>query len=440
MLSKFWNSLRVLLARPVDGGSLAVARMVVGLVVLLTTFDLIKPKGDTSLLRELYTSEYIDWRAPYRGFEWLPSYEEPTMELIGWAMAASGLLVMLGCCYRPAVIVATVLRSYFFLLDASYYNNHYYLECLLLVLLCFMPAANQYSVDRWWRRWRGQEVVEHIPFWPVFLLRAQLFVVYFFGGIAKLNEFYLAYAFPLRTALMNPKLAGNLSWLLSEEQLNALRLSLNRSEVAYALSYAGLIYDLSVGFLLLYRPTRWIGIALTVLFHLLNHFILFEDIGWFPLLGIGTVTIFLEPDWPRQLWNRWRGKPATTKRASRLKSTFKWPPLSTPATALVCLWLLWQSLMPLRHWLIAGDVNWTDEGGWFSWRMKAHHKLNQPTVFRIEDDVLLELDENNLPEIVWEEWPGPKRLLQDIDNTRINWRSLPPLLSSSFHSMANESC
>lgn len=427
MFSKYWNSLRVLLARPVDGGSLAVARMVVGLVVLLTALDMVLSDGGSTQLRELYTAEHIHWHPTFAGFQWVPVFDEPVMIAICWLMAASGLLVMVGCFFRPAVIVATLLRTYVMLADATYYNNHYYLECLLLGLLCCMPAARRYSVDAWRRGRLGNTVEPKIPFWPVFLLRGQLLFVYFFGGLTKLNEFYLLHAFPLRSALLNPNLAGRLSWLLSADQLEGLRTWMARTEVAFAFAYAGVLFDLSVGFLLLFRPTRWLGIALTVVFHLLNHFVLFYDIRWFPLMGIGTVTIFLDPDWPARAWARMRGNVKSAKAKSPAGRSGKWKPVSAATAGLICAWLLVQAIVPLRHWVIAGDVSWTEEGAWFSWRMKAHHKLTRPTVFRVEDDRLLRRAEDGSTEIVWEEWPGEKWMIQDIDFTRVDWRQLPQI-------------
>ena len=47
------------------------------------------------------------------------------------------------------------------------------------------------------------------------------------------------------------------------------------------------------------------------LFHATNHLLIFDDIDWFPLVGISTALIFLEPDWPARFWN-WLRKPRIT--------------------------------------------------------------------------------------------------------------------------------
>src|SRR6185436_3235889 len=96
----------------------------------------------------------------------------------------------------------------------------------------------------------------------------------------------------------------------------------------YFLSYTGLIFDLGVGFLLLFRRTRLFAMACMMIFHATNHFLIFDDIGWFPLLGITTALIFLEPNWPERFW-RWIKKTNPRKieeplRTLPLKSLASW--------------------------------------------------------------------------------------------------------------------
>ena len=425
MLSRLWRAWCLWLAWPVDGGSLAVVRMVVGLIIALTALELVWPQGGSSLLRELYTADHIQWHAKYTGFSWVPVLSEPAMNAVCWLLAGSGGLVLLGWFYRPAVIVATMLRGYLFLCDAAYFNNHYYLECVLLALLCCMPAARRYSIDAWFRRRAGLGVEHSIAFWPIALIRLQLVIVYFYGGVTKINEFYLWHAYPLRSVFQDPNLGQSLSGVLSEAWLSTLRGWLARPEVAFAFAYAGILFDLTIGFLLLWRRTRHWGIVLAVMFHGLNHFVLFQDIGWFPLLGVGTLAIFLEPDWPSRAARRLRHRTLRLQEEAPARPTTAWKPLPAFSAALICGWLLVQLMLPLRHWAIAGDVNWTDESSLLSWRMKAHHKLSRPTVFRIEVDELVTRDNTGRTRVIWDNWPQEKWLLQDVDAARVSWRRMP---------------
>src|SRR5438132_4379944 len=113
-----------------------------------------------------------------------------------------------------------------------------------------------------------------------------------------------------------------------------------------------------------------------VLFHAINHFIIFDDIGWFPLVGITTAFIFLEPDWPARLLNRWRAsraadreagggkksrKPARLSTSPQLveQTAVRLRPVSSTTSGFVFLWLAWQSLLPLRHLFIPADTRFT---------------------------------------------------------------------------------
>ena len=42
--------------------------------------------------------------------------------------------------------------------------------------------------------------------------------------------------------------------------------------------------------------------------------------------------------------------------------------------SLLAIWVAFQSLIPIRHFFIPGNVNWTEEGHNFSWHMKLRDK------------------------------------------------------------------
>jgi hypothetical protein len=66
--------------------------------------------------------------------------------------------------------------------------NHFYLFVLLSFLMCFLPANKLWSLDV---RQGRQKKASFVPGWTVWLLRFQLAVVFFYGGIAKLNMDWL---------------------------------------------------------------------------------------------------------------------------------------------------------------------------------------------------------------------------------------------------------
>jgi hypothetical protein len=144
---------------------------------------------------------------------------------------------------------------------------------------------------------------------------------------------------------------------------------------AMVLAYAGMLYDLSVGFLLLFRKTRWLGLLWSAGFHFSN--IHLFQIGIFPWLAMGATLIFLEPDWPRKVHSflrRLLGNEAREKRSPAMPTSVRASSLGAVTTTFVVAWLALQALVPLRHWVYPGNVNWTEEGHILSWRMKLREK------------------------------------------------------------------
>src|SRR5256885_5292133 len=118
----------------------------------------------------------------------------------------------------------------------------------------WMPAALRFSVDAWLGR--GRELPRTVPYLAVLLLRGQLLIAYFYAGVAKLNADWLLDAAPLRWDLREPHVTAGFEPFLSPAQLDFVTGILHSARFAYFLCYAGVIFDLSIGFLLLIRRTR----------------------------------------------------------------------------------------------------------------------------------------------------------------------------------------
>lgn len=204
-----------------------------------------------------------------------------------------------------------------------------------------------------------------MPRWSVFLLRAQVFIVYFYAGLAKLNPDWLQ-GEPMRL------------WLAERTDFPLIGSYFTSEWMVFFFAYSGLLFDLSIGFLLLGRRTRPWALSLAGLFHFLNSHLF--DIGIFPFLAFGATLIFAEPDWPRRVMRPVRQRLArfwarVSNAPVSLASPVPGNQLSGMATlALIHLYLLAQLLIPLRHWLYPGDVNWTEEGHRFAWHMKLRDK------------------------------------------------------------------
>ena len=95
-------------------------------------------------------------------------------------LALAGLMISIGLFTRFFSVVFFFGYTYMFLLDQGEYNNHYYFMCLLGFLFCFTNTNRWMSLDALEKPDIGAGTV---PWWNLFILRTQVFIVYFYGGI-----------------------------------------------------------------------------------------------------------------------------------------------------------------------------------------------------------------------------------------------------------------
>jgi vitamin K-dependent gamma-carboxylase len=334
------------LFEPVDVASIALFRAAFGLLMLWHVLQyLVGGRLERSFLTPLFLFKYP-------GFEWVERAEPGTLKLIFWAMAVSALLIAVGLAYRAACAVFCLGHSYMFLLDTAQYQNHLYLISLLAFLMAFIPAHRAFSLGALLSPKLRSDTV---PAWCLWLLRFQLGIPYFYGGLAKINADWLLRAQPMRL------------WL-REGTEGGLRLPfLRETWAAYAFSWGGMLYDLLVIPALLWRRTRIPALALTVLFHVTNSEMF--SIGVFPWLMLAAVGLYLPPDWPRKI-----GLLSRKPRQTPGGHSGALPARRGIVLTLLTAWLAVQLLVPFRHLLYPGDVGWTEEGHRFSWRMKLRDK------------------------------------------------------------------
>jgi vitamin K-dependent gamma-carboxylase len=335
------------LNRPVDAASLGVFRIVFGAMVAIDAYR---------YLQNGWVDEYFvrpTMHFTYLYFDFVRPLPPPWIYGHFYFIAATAILVALGLFYRVAIVALAVAYTWFFLLEQATYMNHYYLMCLLCWLLALMPAQRAYSLDRW----RGATVAATVPQWCVLLLRFQLFVVYFYGAIAKVNPDWLRCE-PMYSELVNrgddvPDIATHFPPAL----------------LGCGIAYSGLLIDAVIPIMLVLPPTRWAGFALAFVFHALNA--MFLRIGIFSYLMVGAITIFFDPDWPRAVARRfgrpWRPAPMLRQEGRT----------ATPLLVLLHAYVVFQLLFPFRHLLFPGRVSWTEEGHRFAWHMKLRKKVSE---------------------------------------------------------------
>ena len=291
----------------------------------------------------------------YYGFGWIQPWPGGGMYIHFLILGGLAVFIIFGLWYRVSISLFCLGFTYVFLLDQAQYRSHFYLICLISFLMIFIPAHRAFSVDAWHRPAIRSNTV---PAWALGLLIAQVSVVYFYSGLAKINGDWLR-GEPIRMflSLFDKPLIGGLSneWLV------------------YLLSYGGLLFDLLVVPLLLWKKTRPFAFAVAVAFHLTNLWML--KFRFFPWLMIAVTALYLSPDWPRRLIGRWR--PASKQEQQESDSSeesVSLHPRQRVVIALVGIYLGVQLLVPLRHHLYPGNASWTEEGHRFAWRLRLRDK------------------------------------------------------------------
>jgi vitamin K-dependent gamma-carboxylase len=297
----------------------------------------------------------------YYGFSWVKPWPGSGMYIHFFVLGLAAACVMVGFLYRIAAPVLFLTFTYSFLLDQTRFLNHFYLICLVSFLMCFLPAERAFSVDSLLRRKIRSDVV---PAWTLWLLRVQVGIPYFFGGLAKLNSDWIRDGEPMRI------------WLSPFTKIPAFGHLFAADWVVYSFVIGGLLLDLLVVPLLLWRRTRPFAFAAAVLFNLINS-VLFE-IGIFPWLMLGALLIYFPPDLLRRFARAFMspGEEFVDKEPSPAERS-SCPSLSTSqklVVGLLAAYLAVQVVLPLRHYLYPGNVSWTEEGHNFAWHMKLRTK------------------------------------------------------------------
>lgn len=296
----------------------------------------------------------------YYGFEWVRPFPEPFLSVFFIVAFLLGLAVAVGWRFRVTAPLFALCFSYFFLLEKAHYLNHAYLFVWLTWLICLTPAWRAFSLDA---RRLPNEAVSHVPAWSVYLFPALMGLVYFWGGIAKINHDWLVEAMPLHL------------WLERRSDMPLLGPLWAEKTTAYFMAWGGMLLDLTAGFMLIHKRLRWFALALLVGFHATNHLIF--QIGIFPYLSMVLTSMFFDPDWPRKLyiWARTQVRGADEEAMRCQPRTWHLAParqrLLIPFFTVL---VLFHCYLPLRNHLFDSDVNWSEEGHRYSWRMMLRSK------------------------------------------------------------------
>ncbi len=351
---------QVLLATPysrlqISLAPLAVFRIIFGLLMLFATLRFWL-KG---WIHDLYIAPQFHFK--YYGFEWVQALPGNWMYVIFTIMALAAIGIALGFYYRISATLFFLTFTYVELLDVANYLNHYYFVSLVSLVMIFLPAHRLSSLDV---RHDRAPLTKEGNWWYVNIIRLQLAIVYFYAGVAKLNNDWLFEALPLKM------------WLPAQAGLPIIGPLLDYEWVAYAFSWFGAFYDLTVPFFLWNKKTRPYAFIAVIAFHVLTWSLF--PIGVFPWVMIFSTLIFFSDDFHKKILHLLK---PVFKNHQISASPIKLPTLLKGAfIAFICFQLIW----PWRFLAYPGHLFWTEQGYRLSWRVMLMEKAGY-AIYHITD-------------------------------------------------------
>lgn len=358
----------------------------------------------------------------YYGFEWVHPWPGNGMYV---HFAVLGLLagcILAGFMYRLAMALFFLGFTYVFLLEQVLYLNHFYLLSLVSFLMILVPAHRAWSVDSLLRPGIRTNVA---PAWSLFIIRFQIAIPYIYGGIAKITPDWLR-GEPMRM------------WLAQRTDFPFIGDLFTHEATVWFFTYGGLLLDLFIVPMLLWRRTRLLAVVAMATFHMMNSMLF--HIGIFPWFMLAATLLFF----PAAQWARLgkrllriplpgegdphasaaggtdtaeardlapamqpgavpdsavSGGPGENDRqedrslpqapspwAGSTPAPVRLRPAQKAVAAFVAFWVLFQVLTPFRHHLYPGVVHWTEQGHRFSWHMKLRSKHGQLFIFACDPD------------------------------------------------------
>ena len=337
------------LFKQIDNIGLVLFRVIFGLLITIEAFGAIATGWvRRTLVEPPFTFNFI-------GFDFLQYLQGDLMYYYFVLMGVFGVLVMLGFKYKFSMLAYAILWSGVYFMQKSSYNNHYYLMMLLCWIMAFLPANRWFSIDS---NINPEIKTSAMSRWVLLILILQVWIVYTFASVAKWYSGWFDASVP--ALFMSGK---SDYWLIGS--------FLQLDWVHWVIAYMGILFDLIIVPLLLWRRTRLLGFAISVFFHLFNSIIF--QIGIFPYMSIAFALFFFSSE---TLQKRFLPK----KELYTGNENFI-PKQRNLLLAILSIYFIFQIGLPLRHWFFKDDVLWTEEGHRLSWRMMLRSKRGTLNVY-----------------------------------------------------------
>lgn len=383
-------------AEPVDGSLLAFLRIAMGGVLSWELWRYV------SLDRPRRYYGTTDLHFTYFPFDWVRPLPDPWLTYLFVALSLAAAVVGLGVYFRPACWVLCAGLAYIFLLDRTYYLNHWYLSVLLAFLLALTPADRVWSLDARFAR----STARVVPRWTIQIFRFQIGIVYFVGGLAKLEEDWLE-GRPLGI------------WVRGDTDVPVIGPLLEHQSTVVVMAVLATVFDLVIVAAMLNGRTRRFAYPIALGFHLLNSRLF--SIGMFPWMMMLITVVFFPTDFPRRMLENLREgrhRVLTAIGGVVMGVLSTWVPddpfpvitivgvvagaiaahalvapeltvaaplddqvvassdrsFAKPVRWLLVGWIVVQVLLPVRPYVYPGNAGWSEEGHLFAWRMLLRTK------------------------------------------------------------------
>ena len=349
--------INTLLFNKVSIAPLIIFRIAFGLLMLLSTIRFIS----MGWVSKMYILPKVFF--PFFGWEWVKPLPGIGMYLVFALLAIFSAFILVGFLYRFSTIAFFLLFSYVELIDKTNYLNHYYFISLVALIMIFLPAGKAFSFDN--KLFKRSEVTSISRFY-ILLPQLQMFIVYFFAGVAKINSDWLLHAQPLKL------------WLPAFGHLPIIGSWMEKEWLAFVFCWFGCIYDLLIGFFLFNKKTVNIAYVFVIIFHAATSF--FFNIGMFPYIMMTITIIFFKESFHLTILNKLKALVRYLNSSSENASLL-------PSGKMIYLFLLFffiQIALPFRYAFYDGDLFWTEQGYRFSWRVMLMEKAGTAFFF-IED-------------------------------------------------------
>lgn len=338
------------LFKQIDNSPLLIFRIFFGILVSLECYGAIATGWvKKNLIDPEFTFNFI-------GLDWLQPLPGIGMYLYFIVMGTLGIFIALGYRYRFSAGAFALLWTAVYLMQKTAYNNHYYLLILIALIMAFMPANRDYSLDA---RRNPSIRTNHMSAYLKWAIVLQLFIVYTYASVAKLYGDWLDFSI-IEILFKNKKSYPIIGGLLQEPLVHRV------------VGISGILFDLLIVPALLWKPTRKWAFVASLFFHLFNSIVF--QIGIFPYLALAFTVFFFEPETIRKLFFK--------KKEPYLENVLTVPPQRELVLGILSLYFLIQLVLPIRHYFIEDDVLWTEEGHRMSWRMMLRSRTGI-TTFKI---------------------------------------------------------